>query len=181
MGAEQPRNRAPRRYDASGLYTVERAVPHLIERVADPALPADALTPVERAARELRADVIRDHGGIEACTAGWLAALDAMIGTKIMLDTIDRAIFTLAAKGGLVNKRDRRVFAIVGDRQRIADALTRQVQALGMERRRPTGPTLGDVLDDYRQTAPPAARAATESDAFTRAPGDSAPGEENGT
>lgn len=49
--------------------------------------------------------------------------------SKIVLDSIDRYLFEIAAQDRLVNRRDCRAFAIVSDRQRIAGGLTRQLQA----------------------------------------------------
>jgi hypothetical protein len=47
----------------------------------------------------------------------------------------------LAAQGGLANRRNRRAYSIVADRMRVADSLTRQLQALGpTEGRRSPGP-----------------------------------------
>jgi len=51
-----------------------------------------------------------------------------------VLDSLDRYLFELAAQGGLVNRRNRRAFAIVADRMRVADSLTRQLATLGLDR-----------------------------------------------
>jgi hypothetical protein len=42
------RNRATREYHRTGAYPVERALPFLVERVRDPSVPDDVLTPVDR-------------------------------------------------------------------------------------------------------------------------------------
>lgn len=50
MPAQRPRNRA-RPYHRSDRHTVERALPHLMERIAAAAVPDAALSPVEQASR----------------------------------------------------------------------------------------------------------------------------------
>lgn len=146
---EPPRNRAgansPRPYHRSGLHAVSRTLPKLLEQVTDPALVDDALSPVERAARARRRDVLGDLGGADQVAAARVALLDAAVGSKIILDSIDRYLFGLAARDGLVNRRDRRAFGIVADRMRIADSLARQLQALGLERRRQDVPDLTTI------------------------------------
>ena len=133
--ARPPQNRARRRpYHRHGQGLVTKAIPYLVERVKDPALRDDALTPVERAARAWRTEVVQDLGGPEAIPAARTALVDAALGTKIVLDSLDRYLFELAAQGGLVNRRNRRAFAIVADRMRVADSLTRQLATLGLDR-----------------------------------------------
>jgi hypothetical protein len=143
------RNRATRptrTYHRSGHDTLTRTLPHRMERVLDPAVADDALSPVERAARDWRQEVVADLGGLTAVQAAKLALVDAAVGTKIVLDSLDRYLFQLATIDGLVNKRNRRAFAIVVDRMRVADSLARQLAALGMERRTPLVPSLNDYL-----------------------------------
>jgi hypothetical protein len=117
-----------------------------MERVLDPAVADDALSPVGRAARGWRLEVVADLGGPMAVPAAKLALLDAAVGTKIVLDSLDRYVFELAINGGLVNRRNRRAFAIVADRMRVADSLARQLAALGMERHTPLAPSLTEYL-----------------------------------
>jgi hypothetical protein len=50
MPSKRPPNRV-RAYHRSGEHTVSRALPYLLERVADEKLPAEQLTPLEAAAR----------------------------------------------------------------------------------------------------------------------------------
>jgi hypothetical protein len=169
------RNRATRAYHRTGAYPVERALPFLVERVKDPHVADDALTPVERGARAWRGEVLRDLGGPEAVSAAKLALVEAALGTKIVLDSLDRYLFELAGIDGLANRRNRRAYSIVADRMRVADSLTRQLAVLGIDRverppvalqeylaRRSSGsappvqPTEGDhhVDDDVRELDP---------------------------
>jgi hypothetical protein len=61
---------------------------------------------------------------------------------------LDRYVFELAERGGLVNRRSRRVFPVVESRMRVADGLARQLQALGLERKGKPGPTLEQYLSE---------------------------------
>ncbi len=131
---KSPRNRVKRPYQHSGLHVVNKALPLLLERVTDPAIPDETLSPVELAARAWRQEVIADLGGLNTVPAAKRALLDAATGTKIILDSLDRYLFELAESGGLINRRNRKAFAVVQDRMRVADSLTRQLQALGTER-----------------------------------------------
>jgi hypothetical protein len=99
--------------------------------VADPSLPDEQLSPVERAARAWRCEVLQDLG--PAVSATRAALLDAAVGSKIILDSLDRYIFELAATDGLVSRRYRTAFQVVADRMRVADGLARQLQALGLD------------------------------------------------
>ena len=68
--ARPPQNRARQRpYHRHGQGLVTKAIPYLVERVKDPALRDDALTPVERGARAWRTEVVQDLGGPEAIPA----------------------------------------------------------------------------------------------------------------
>jgi len=131
--AKPPQNSTKRPYQRSGLHVVNKALPYLLERVTDLAIPDETLSPVELAARTWRQAVIADLGGLESVSAAKQALLDAATGSKIILDSLDRYLFKLAESGGLVNRRNRKAFAVVQDRMRVADSLTRQLQALGTE------------------------------------------------
>jgi hypothetical protein len=113
---------------------IRRALPYLTERVADPAIPDARLTPLERTVRAWRLEVLADLGG-DAASAATRALLDATVGTKLILSSLDAFLFHLAtADQGMVNRRGRFAFRIVHDRMRVADSFTRQLQALGLDR-----------------------------------------------
>jgi hypothetical protein len=138
-------HREPRRqYHPSGQYAIRRALPELLTRVADPSLPEDQLSPVERAARAWRLEVLQDLG--PAVTATKAALLDAAVGSKIILDSLDRYVFELATEDGLVSRKYRRAFSVVLDRMRVADGLARQLQTLGLDRAVPPAPDLAAYL-----------------------------------
>jgi hypothetical protein len=123
-----------RAYHQSGVYTLKKALPHLLERVNDSAIPDADLSPVENAARQWRESVISDLGGRDAMTTTKLALLNASVGTWIVLSSIDAYLFQMASADGLVSRKHRRVFPIVEQRMRVADTLARQLAALGLER-----------------------------------------------
>jgi len=89
---------------------------------------------------------LEDHGGSEAIPAALRMLIDAIVGTQVTLASMDRYLFELAANGGLVNRRSRKAFAIVADRMRVADSLTRQLQALGLCARPQDVPNLHELL-----------------------------------
>jgi hypothetical protein len=132
--SRSPRNRARRPYHQHGQGIVSRALPHLMARVIDPHLPTESLSPVERAARDWRQQVLDDLGGLDAVPATKRALLDAATGSMILLASLDAYVFELAGQGGLTNRKHRRVFPVVLDRMRVADGLARQLQALGLDR-----------------------------------------------
>ena len=139
------RNRATREYHRTGAYPVERALPFLVERVKDPHVADAALTPVERGARAWRGEVLHDLGGPETVSAAKLALVEAALGTKIVLDSLDRYLFELASIDGLANRRNRRAYSIVADRMRVADCLTRQLADPRPRPRRAPAPRSRDV------------------------------------
>ncbi len=97
------------------------------------------------AARELiawRNELIADLGGGQAVSAQQRALVDLATRTKLYLDSLDAWIME---QPSLVNARRRAVLPIVRERQQIADALSRYLQVLGLERR--VQPVLS--LDEY--------------------------------
>ena len=148
-------NRGTRPYHRSGEHVVAKAVPFLVERVKDSRVADDALTPVERRARAWRGEVLHDLGGSEAVSAAKLALVEAALGTKIVLDSLDRYLFELASLDGLANRRNRRAYSIVADRMRVADSLTRQLATLGLDRVERPPVDLGTYLSARRSSGSP--------------------------
>jgi hypothetical protein len=130
----RPKRVRRRQYLASGHLIVAKAAPYLVERVADLRVPDDALTPVERTVRGWRAEILEDLGG-DTVSAAKRAILDAAVGSKIILSSLDAFLFQLASSGrGLVNRRGRYAYRIVHDRLRVADSLVKQLATLGLDR-----------------------------------------------
>ena len=170
----RPRRDA-RPYHRSGEHIITKAMPFLVERVTDPAVSETALSPLERIVRGWRAEILDDLGG-DTVSAAKRATLDAAVGSKIILSSLDAFLFQLASSGqGMVNRRGRYAYRIVSDRQRVADSLVKQLSTLGLDRverppvalqeylaRRSSGsaphvqPTKGDphVDDDVREHDP---------------------------
>ncbi len=140
-----PRCPQKRAYHKHGQGVVTKALPYLLERVVDDRLPDDALTPLETAARAWRREAAEDLGGDLPATKR--ALLDAATGTVILLASLDHYVFSLAEQGGLVNKRSRRAFPVLDARLRLADSLTKQLGALGLERRAKPAADLHRYLD----------------------------------
>jgi len=118
----EPRRRNRLRH---GLYTMQKAVAVLGSR----ALPPKS-TAVGRELRAWRAALVSDLGGDPS--TGQLALLDLAVRTRLMLESIDAYLLGLPS---LVDKRHRRLWAVVKERQGLADALARYLAALGLERR----------------------------------------------
>jgi hypothetical protein len=135
----------PRVYHQSGVHTLKKNLPHVLDRIRDETVSAGDLSQLEAAARQWREDVISDLGGRDAMTTTKLALVNATLGSWLLLSTIDGYLFELAGKTGVVNRRTRSVYAVVEQRARIADSLLRQLVALGLDRVSP--PTMS--LDQY--------------------------------
>jgi hypothetical protein len=153
MAARPRRKRVRRRpYLASGHLIVTKALPFLVERVTDPAVPETALSPLERTVRGWRDEILEDLGG-DTVSAAKRAVLDAAVGSKIVLSSLDAFLFQLASSGqGLVNRRGRFAYRIVNDRMRVADSLTRQLQTLGLDRIERPPVDLGTYLSARRSS-----------------------------
>ena len=150
--AARPRRDA-RPYHRSGEHIVAKAVPYLVQRVADPNVPDASLTPLERTVRGWRLEILQDLGG-DAVSAAKRAVLDAAVGSRIILSTLDSFLFELAGSGrGMVNRRGRYAYRIVNDRMRVADTLVKQLAALGLDRVERPPVDLGTYLSQRRSSA----------------------------
>jgi hypothetical protein len=163
MAARPRRKRVRRRpYLASGHIIVAKAMPFLVERVTDPAVPETALTPLERTVRGWRAEILEDLGG-DAVSAAKRAILDAAVGSKIILSSLDSFLFALAGSGrGLVNRRGRYAYRIVNDRMRVADSLVKQLATLGLDRQERPAIDLTTYLAQRRSSGARAESQATQ-------------------
>lgn len=128
--------RPQRAYHQSGLYAARRAV----EAFGARALPGPE-TPLGEALDAWRASLVADLGG-DPSTAQ-RALVDLAVRTRLMLDSIDAYLLGLPS---LVDKRHRRLWAVVRERQGLADALARYLAALGLERRARPVADLGSYL-----------------------------------
>jgi len=120
------RRTAKRSYQKHGLCLLKRAVKELGNRSID------RRTSVGKALAEWRAEILQDLGGEEAVSAQCRAVLDVAVTTKLLLGGVDS---WLLRQPSLINARKRCLFPVVLQRQQLADALTRHMTALGLERR----------------------------------------------
>lgn len=91
----------------------------------------DMRNPFARRLAEWRADVIAALGGDANLTPQKLTILDAVVRDLVLLTHLDNFLVTLPS---IVNRRKRSVFPIVEQRMRIADALLKHLQVLGLDR-----------------------------------------------
>lgn len=109
-----------------GLFSMKRAVRELGDRALD------GRTSIAKALAEWKAELIGDLGGRQAISTQQIAIIDLAVKTKLMLDSVDAWLLTRAS---IIDKRRRAVLPIVRERQQLADALSRYLQVLGLERR----------------------------------------------
>ena len=121
------KRRRPVSYLRSGLY-------------AKPDLPAPD-TPIGAILAERRAALISDLGGNPSTAQ--LALIDLALRTWCLLDATDAFLLSLPS---IVDKRHRRVWQVVLDRQRLAASLEATLCRLGVERRAKKVETLQDFI-----------------------------------
>jgi hypothetical protein len=107
------------------------AAKRAVSRYGDRVLPGPE-TPLGRALHEWQTALIDDLGGEDVVTTQQRAIVDAAVHTKLLLDSTDAYVLSMPSP---VNKTKRALFAIVKDRQGLADALVRYMKDLGLERR----------------------------------------------
>ena len=126
MTSRKPDPNPPRPYQKHGLTRAKQAVRDFGTRTID------RRTKAGRALLAWREQLIDDLGGIEQVSAQQLTVLELAARTKILLDGIDAWLFE---QPSLVNKRERKLFTVVKERQQLADSLARYMGQLGLERR----------------------------------------------
>ncbi len=104
----------------------------------------DKLGPAGESLRVWRQGLIDDLGGEDKVSTAQLALVDLAVRSYLMLEHIDRWVLSTQ---NIVNKRDRKVFRIVLDRQRMADSLAKYLQMLGLEKRELEGQDLTDYIE----------------------------------
>ena len=138
-GPKSPENskRILRRH---GLTTAKRTLRTWGERAID------GRSRTGRALAAWRSALIDDLGGEEQVSAQQLTVLELAARTKVLLDGIDAWLFE---QPSLVNKRDRKLFAVVKERQQLADSLARYMGMLGLERRAKVYDLTDYVVENY--------------------------------
>jgi hypothetical protein len=99
--------------------------------------------PAGQALREWRAAIVADLGGEDAISAQERAVIDAATTTYLLLSSVDRF---LLEQPSIVNKSRRQLFPVVLERQRLADALVRYLDTLGLRRRVREAPDVAAYL-----------------------------------
>jgi hypothetical protein len=113
------------------------------------------------AARDLiawRSSLVDDLGGESAITTAKGALIEMAVRTRSMLDHVD---MYLLGRRSLVDKRKKRLIPIMAERQALADALTRQLIALGLER---AANAASSLPSDWIQKVEPTDETAGEED-----------------
>jgi hypothetical protein len=100
-------------------------------------------TEVGRILAERRQALISDLGGQEACSTAQLALVDLAIRQWLLLDSVDGYLLTLPS---LVDRRHRRLWQVVMDRNALAASLERTLARLGLERRAKPVPSLEEYI-----------------------------------
>jgi len=132
-----PRNRRRREYHQHGLSALQNA----LARVEEGEDWTEAHGPVGEALRAWRTDLIDALGGDDVVSPQERALVELATRTHLMVESVDRFILGMPS---LVNKSKRSIFAVVRERQALADALARYLSLLGLERRAKPAPTLDD-------------------------------------
>jgi hypothetical protein len=123
----------PRRYQKSGLYCRPTRLGDLPVEVAE--------------ARRARADaLVADLGGIEQCSNGQLQLVDLIVSAAMQLESVDAYLLSLPS---LVDKRNRRCWQVVRDRQALSGHVQSLLATLGLRRRSKKVQALADFIADH--------------------------------
>lgn len=126
MTAPKRSSNSKRDYRKHGLTTAKQAMQAWGERAID------SRTTQAKALAAWKAALVEDLGGFDNISAQRLTILDMAARTKIFLDGIDAWLFEQPC---LVNKRSRRLFAVVKEWQQLADSLAKYMSMLGLDRK----------------------------------------------
>jgi hypothetical protein len=138
--------RANRAYHRSGFESVGKALSSIHRLRGDAWI--ESLGKTGEVLREWRAAIITDLGGEETISAQERAVVELATRTYLLLESVDRYLLGLPS---LVNKRRRQLFAVVLQRQQLADALARYLGQLGLERRTRELPSLAVIAREYAE------------------------------
>jgi hypothetical protein len=99
-----------------------------------------------RALLTWRKELVADLGGETALSTQQRALVETAVRTRLFLEHLDA---WLLAQPSLVNARRRSVLPVFKERLQLADALGRQLAALGLERHQPKPADLAEYLAKY--------------------------------
>ena len=137
MTPPQPSGNDKRDYRKHGLTTAKQAMQAWGERSID------GRTRQGKALAAWKAALVEDLGGFDAISAQRLTILDMAARTKILLDGVDAWMFEQPC---LVNKRARKLFTVVQQRQQLADSLAKYMGMLGLDKRTAEAIPLTDYI-----------------------------------
>ena len=140
MTPPKPASNGKRPYKKHGLTAAKRTLRTWGERSID------GRTRAGKALAAWKDALIEDLGGEDQVSAQQLTVLELAARTKVLLDGIDAWLFE---QPSLVNKRDRKLFAVVKERQQLADSLARYMSMLGLERRSKVYDLADYVVENY--------------------------------
>lgn len=143
--------RAKGAYHASGFQSVGQALSSIHKLRGEAWL--ESLGKTGEVLREWRAAIITDLGGEETISAQERAVVEIATRTYLLLESVDRYLLSLPS---LVNKRRRQLYAVVLQRQTLANALAGYMNQLGLRRRARELPTLAAYIgrkDDTSETS----------------------------
>lgn len=112
----------------------------------------DDLGEVGEALKTWKAALVNDLGGEGEVSAMPRAVIELATKTHLMLESVDRF---LLEQPSLVNKSRRQLFAVVTQRQALADSLSRYMGQLGLAKRAKQPVSLADYLNAKRDDAKP--------------------------
>ncbi len=124
----------PRSYHQHGLWTLRAA---LEEFGSDKWL--DHIGPTGVALRAWKESLVEDLGGWDNLSTQQLALVDLVARQMLLIESVDRFVI---ANQAIVNERNRKLFRVMLDRQRMADSWAKYLQMLGLEKRAPEGQDL---------------------------------------
>ena len=141
------------------MYSVKRGLWELQQREQEKWL--DALGEVGEALREWRAAIVTDLGGEESLSAMELAIVDTIVRSHLILCSVDRYLLSIPS---VVNRQKHELFAVVLQRDTLANSIARNLERLGLERRAKALPSIQEYMagkDAEKVTAakPPAPHA----------------------
>jgi len=95
-----------------------------------------------------KANLVSDLGGLEVISTAQETLIELAARQIVLLHLIDNWIFEKPEER-VFRKRDKTVYALTKERQRIADALARYLTTLGLERVKPKGRDLAEWQAEF--------------------------------
>jgi hypothetical protein len=133
-----------REYQRHGLYEAKRILSEYGKRAID------GRSATGRELARWIADVVADLGGEEALSAAQKTIIERAAIKRLLVNGIEAYLAEQLEKrgvGALINKRDRHAYRIVRDYAQLAESLARDLERLGLEKRKPPPEDLTAYLE----------------------------------